>query len=74
MYRVTATDNGGCRYGSDSTGADPRALADRVAAETRSARPDMSGPLTVHVWAARDGEHSRLPIPADAVRFDYPAV
>jgi hypothetical protein len=72
MYRVTAENATGSRYGSDSTGMDPQALADRIAADTRVARPDLSGPLTIHVWAPREDEHYRLPTPADAHRFDYP--
>lgn len=72
MYRVTATNASGSRYGSDSTGPDPQALADRLAAETRVARPDLAGPLTIHVWPVRADEHYRLPTPADAERFDYP--
>ena len=71
MYRVTTTSTG-TRYGSDSTGTTAQALADQIAADTRIARPDVNGPLTIHVWPARDDEHYRLPVPADADRFDYP--
>ncbi|TQF04785.1 hypothetical protein E6W39_24355 [Kitasatospora acidiphila] len=74
MYRVTATGSRGSRYGSDSTAPDPQALADQLAADTCTARPDLAGPLTIHVWAARDDEHYRLPTPTDAQRFDYPVV
>jgi hypothetical protein len=76
IYRVTTSNSNGTRYCSDSTGTTPQALADQVAADTRSVRPDMTDMdalLTIHVWSARDNEHYRLPVPDDADRFDYPS-
>jgi hypothetical protein len=73
MYRVTTAGSQGMRYGSRPAGTDPQLLANQLAADTRTARPDLAGPLTIHVWPAREDEHYRLPIPADAQRFDYPA-
>lgn len=72
-YRVT-TETSTPRYGHNSVWLrTPQKLADAVAEETRIVRPDVTGPLTIHVWPSRDDEHYRLPIPADAQRFDYPA-
>jgi len=72
-YRVTAPDNNGARHGTETTLLTPRKLADRLADETRALRPDMTGTLTIHVWAHRGGWHYRGPVPDDAERFDYPA-
>lgn len=72
-YRVS-TDGRSFRYGSFTEWTQtPQELADRLAEETRNGRPDVTGPLTVHIWPSREDEHYRLPIPADAQQFDYPA-
>lgn len=74
VYHVTSGSDAGFRYGSVPAGPDtPQTLADRVAAATRRLRADLDGPLTIHVWPARDNEHYRQPIPDGAQRFHYPA-
>lgn len=72
-YRVTAGDQTP-RYGHHSAWAfSPEALADAVAQDMRVTRPDITDPLTIHVWPTREEEHYRLPVPDDAGRFEYPA-
>ena len=44
---------------------------DRVAWENRLAHSYYTGPLTVHVWPAREDEHYRAGVPADALSRSY---
>lgn len=71
-YRVTAGTQTP-RYGHNSAWAfSPQALADAIAMDVRQIRPDITEPLTIHVWPSRDDEHYRLPVPDGADRFEYP--
>ena len=72
-YRVTAGDQTP-RYGHHGTWVfSPEALADAIAMDVRQIRPDVTEPLTIHVWPTRTDEHYRRPVPDDASRFEYPA-
>lgn len=62
------------RYGTDGNWAwSTHALADAIAMDVRQIRPDITCPLTIHVWPTRDSEHYRRPVPDEAERFEYPA-
>jgi hypothetical protein len=72
-YRVLTGDRA-IRHGFETAwNGTAQSLADELARICRATRPDAAGPLTIHVWTARDAEHYRQPVPADAERFEYPA-
>lgn len=72
-YRVS-TGERESRYGHFSDWQQTtQELASMLAKETRQIRPDITGPLAIHVWPTRNSEHYRQPIPDNADRFDYPA-
>nr|BEK68810.1 hypothetical protein KPHV_60370 [Kitasatospora purpeofusca] len=71
-YRVTA-DGRQTRYGTQTTTSTPQALADLLAADTRTCRPEVTGPITIHIWPSRDDDHYRSPHPDTADTYDYPA-
>ena len=74
-YRVTADNHDRpIRYGHESNWDwSTRALADDLAMHIRDTRPDVTTPLTTHVWPSRADEHYTKPLPDNAECFQYPA-
>ncbi|MFF1790791.1 hypothetical protein ACFVX9_30540 [Kitasatospora sp. NPDC058243] len=71
IYRIT-TAGRQVRYGTKTWTGTPQSLAEHLADDTRTCRPDVASPITIHVWPRRDDDHYRSPHPDDASTYNYP--
>ncbi|MFE5582515.1 hypothetical protein [Kitasatospora sp. NPDC056531] len=70
-YRIT-TAGRQVRYGTETWTGTLQGLAEHLADDTRTCRPDVTGPITIHIWPSRDDDHYCGPHPDDASTYDYP--